>query len=155
MNREYVIVDIDGTVSNVGKRTKYAEKGQWEKYHKLCYKDTPNFNVIKIVKALQKSYIILFCTGRATYNGVVSKTIKWIKKYIGINCVLDRNLLMRKEGDYRPDEEVKCGNIHLLGIRQENIVCVLEDKNSMVAHWRKLGFTCLQVSAGYDRKIKE
>lgn len=148
-----VIVDIDGTIAEVSEeRSRLAEAGKWKKFHKKCHKDNPNINVIKIVKALQKDNVIIFCTGRTAYRIVVKKTQKWISKHVGIECILGCNLLMRSIGDERSDVVVKMENTKLNSITPEKTLCVLEDKNSMVAEWRRRGFTCLQVREGYDTK---
>jgi len=57
-------------------------------------------------------------------------------------------ILMRKDGDFRHDTITKPESLAEAGIPLDNIAFVLEDRNSMVSHWRKLGLTCLQVAEG-------
>lgn len=33
-------------------------------------------------------------------------------------------------------------------IDKSKVLCILEDRNSMVRKWRELGYTCLQVAEG-------
>jgi hypothetical protein len=55
---------------------------------------------------------------------------------------------MRKSGDYRKDYEVK-KEIYETYIKDKfNVLCVLDDRQSVVDMWRSLGLTCLQVNYG-------
>ena len=54
-------------------------------------------------------------------------------------------LRMRKIGDHRPDTIIKP---HLIESIRDRVELILEDRNSMVAKYRELGYTCLQVAEG-------
>ena len=72
------------------------------------------------------------------------ETLIWLLSYIGVIPPND-GLLMRKDGDFRHDTEVKPELIEPI---KDRILCILEDRASMVAKWRELGYTCLQVAEG-------
>ena len=55
---------------------------------------------------------------------------------------------MRKDGDYRHDTEVKPELLAKKGINPTDVWFILEDRDSMVAKWRELGYRCLQVADG-------
>ena len=142
MKKDIILVDIDGTISLPGDRLKYLQgKKNWDAFYEACGEDEPNMPVIRTVLALSTCYQIVYCTGRR--KGVAEKTVEWLRKYSlwGGNEVL----LMRPDGDHRHDTEVKPELVeHIKG----RILCILEDRASMVAKWRELGYTCLQVAEG-------
>ena len=57
-------------------------------------------------------------------------------------------LLMRDRYDDRPDVQVKRDlyDRHVRG--RYDVLCVLDDRSSVVQGWRDLGLTCLQVAPG-------
>ena len=145
MNKDIVIVDIDGTIAKVGDRLKYLqqEPKDWDSFYEHCDEDKPIEYIIRVVKDLYFcGYNIVFCTGRR--ESVRNKTIEWIKKYLNFNPCGYR-LLMRENNDWRHDTEVKP---QMLDFPASKVLFVLEDGNSMVKKWRELGYACLQVNDG-------
>ena len=59
----------------------------------------------------------------------------------------DWELHMRKEGDYRPDTTIKYEMMYELKITPDDVLCILDDRQSVVDMWRQEGFRCLQVDA--------
>lgn len=53
---------------------------------------------------------------------------------------------MRGKGDRRPDHLVKKELALELDLKPENVLCVFDDRTSVVEMWRKEGFRCLQVA---------
>jgi len=144
--KRIVIVGIDGTISKVGDRLKYLNQTpkDWDSFYKACDEDEPIDDVLNLVYTLdQEDYDIIFCTGRRSSER--TKTIKWIDENIVLS---DYKLLMRPTKDHRHDTIVKPELLENHGIPLDNIMFVLEDRNSMVAKWRELGLTCLQVAEG-------
>ena len=87
---------------------------------------------------------IVFCTGRR--ESVREKTKEWL--FWNVIASDDPNLLMRKDGDWRHDTEVKPELLQKEGITPDDVYFILEDRDSMVAKWRELGYRCLQVANG-------
>lgn len=142
-----IVVDIDGTIAKVGDRLKYLqqEKKDWDAFYEHCYEDEPIKDIIELVELMQiHEYNIVFCTGRR--ESVRKKTEDWLFKNIW--CLREYKLLMRKDNDYRPDTEVKPELLANAGITPDNVWFILEDRDSMVAKWRELGYRCLQVADG-------
>lgn len=134
--QDAVICDIDGTIALHG-----AERGHFE-YEKVLG-DQPNWPIIDLVKATaaDKRCQIIFVSGRE--SRAWSDTIEWLSKH-GLHGLL----FMRKTGDHRKDAIIK-REIFDEHIRNKwNIRYVLEDRNQVVALWRSLGLTCLQVAEG-------
>lgn len=143
MRKKIVVVDIDGTVSKVGDRLKYLqqEKKDWDSFYEHCDEDEPIDDMCQLVADLfVLGNDIVFCTGRR--NGVRQKTEEWLDENIGV----DYELLMRKDGDWRHDTEVKPEL--LANYTPDDVYLILEDRDSMVTKWRELGYRCLQVNNG-------
>lgn len=144
--KNVVVFDIDGTIAKVGDRLKYLqqEKKDWDSFYEHCYEDSPIGDIIELLKVLYKDdFCIVFCTGRR--ESVRFMTKDWIRKHTGI---MDFLLLMRPDGDFRHDTLVKPELLAAKGITPEDVLCIFEDRNSMVTRWRDLGFRCLQVCEG-------
>jgi len=60
---------------------------------------------------------------------------------------LQPNLEMRSEGDRRPDTQVKFEMMYEYKITPEEVVCILDDRQSVVDMWRENGFNVMQVNA--------
>jgi len=148
---KYVIVDIDGTVAHSPTRQAEIlrlleitpiEEMPWPELFKDCDNDDPIWPVIDLIRTLIGRYHIVFCTSRD--SGFKEKTRKWLDDHTGL---WKSPLLMRKSiDDHRSDSIVKPELIEEAGINKYNTAFILEDKNSMVATWRELGFTVLQTA---------
>jgi uncharacterized HAD superfamily protein len=142
--KKTVVVDIDGTIAKVGERLKYLqmETPDYDKFYASCFDDEPIQEIVELVDYLQLKYKIVYCTGRR--EEVRALTEKWLLKQ-GLDLEI---LLMRPNNDHRHDTEVKPDQITKAGILLKDIAFVLEDRDSMVALWRRLGLRCLQVNYG-------
>lgn len=141
-----VVVDIDGTIAKVGERLKYLqqEKKDWDSFYEHCDEDEPIRDVISIIEDLYyEGRNIVFCTGRR--KSVAEKTRDWLLKHTKVKSF---DLLMRPDGDFRHDTMVKPELLDQMKITPDRVLCILEDRDSMVAKWRELGYRCLQVDRG-------
>ena len=150
MKKKIVIVDIDGTIAKIGDRHKYLEQvpKDWDKFYEACDEDEPIKKMIELVRVLDDHYKIVFCTGRR--ESVMEKTVEWLSEHIyGVDMAyFGAVLLMRKDSDKRHDTKAKPEMLKEMGIGSEDVAFIIEDRNSMVAKWRELGFTCLQPAIG-------
>lgn len=165
--KKIVVVDIDGTIANIDHRLHYIKDIQnpdWDKFFKKCDKDSPIEDIVELVNMFYRSdKFIIFLTGRSQV--VLNETWMWIaNNFTGFRRIKDGSryagtqqsaLVMREEGDHRPDTEVKPELLQdffdEMDGRQFNksmIHLILEDRDSMVKKWRELGYTCLQASDG-------
>ena len=141
--KNIVVVDIDGTIAKVGDRRKYItdqNPRDYDAYYEHVGEDEPIKEIIAIVQALSYKNHIVFCTGRAARCR--TQTIEWLDKYF----IRGYNLLMRKDGDHRHDVDVKPQLLQRASIYPNQVLCILEDRSSMVRKWRELGYRCLQVA---------
>lgn len=145
--KDTIIVDIDGTIAKIGDRLKYLqqEKKDWDSFYEHCDEDEPIKDIIELIELMQiHEYNIVFCTGRR--ESVRKKTEDWLFKNVW--CLREYKLLMRKDNDWRHDTEVKPELLANAGITPDDVWFVLEDRDSMVAKLRDLGFRVLQVNDG-------
>ena len=54
---------------------------------------------------------------------------------------------MRGRHDFRPDTEVKLEMVQDLGFTPDDVLCIFDDRQSVVDMWRANGYRCLQVNA--------
>ncbi len=137
-----VIVDIDGTVALMGK----GEAGRRAFYHwDRVGEDDPNRPVIELVGVLRRAgYQILFVSGRDEVCR--EETLRWLDQHDV--AAPGEPLWMRRHKDKRPDTEVKL-EIYKRHIEPSwHVAYVLDDRDAVVAMWRSLGLTVLQVAPG-------
>jgi len=133
---EAILVDIDGTVALMGRRSPYDFSRVGE--------DTPNHAVIAAVRAMHAAgYLVVYCSGRD--DTCRDQTAGWLDEHVGVPY---EALLMRKAGDHRRDSIVK-GELFEAHVRDAyRIACVFDDRRQVVAMWRSLGLTVMQVADG-------
>jgi predicted kinase len=148
-NVETVLCDVDGTVALLNGRDPYDES--------CVANDLPNGPVIEVLQALtgqgswersgrfDRSYDVVFMSGRS--EACRDDTVAWISKHIGI-YEFEVELYMRPVGDNRSDHEVKLELFNRHIRKFKNVKVVLDDRDSVVRLWRRLGLTCLQVADG-------
>jgi predicted kinase len=134
------IVDVDGTLA-LGR---FREPGRRSPYDwSRVGEDDPHRPVILLVGALADAgYRLVVMSGRSDICR--DATHRWLTDH-GITPDV---LLMRQDGDYRPDHVVK-GELFDRHVRGSYCVHgVLDDRDSVVAMWRSLGLMCAQVAPG-------
>lgn len=141
----YLIVDLDGTVSNCDHRHELAQAGEWDKFHELCTLDTPYTDMIDMLRHL--SHLTLVgCTGRNSKHRSI--TTQWL---FSNGLILD-HLLMRADDDYSPAVDLKIklleeffgGKAAVL----DNVLMMFEDNDKIVEGLRNYGMTILQPRNG-------
>lgn len=135
-----IIVDMDGTLAHVGKRSPYDDH--------LCEVDVVNENVDYVTNLIKNhgnaEMKMIIVSGRDEGRSREA-TERWLKA----NDINYDMLIMRKAGDTRPDDIVKSELYweHIAG--QYWVRCVFDDRDSVVDMWRReLGLTVMQVNFG-------
>jgi hypothetical protein len=141
-----IIVDLDGTLYNSVGRSHLAKAGLWDDFHSQSVFDQPNYDVLELVQLLSKDHTMLGITGRnERFRNI---TNAWLTRW---SVPLD-DLLMRPDGNYHPDTEVKLSLLHRwLGKNNRTmreIWFAMEDRDKMVDAWRNANIPCYQVRAG-------
>ena len=151
---KYIVVDIDGTIAQIHPERLKLIQGKnkdWDAFYKACHMDTPIQNVIDMIEIMIcDSYCEwVFVTGRSEICR--QETFDWLNKHMEYYAS-DSDICMRKEGDFRPDTEVKPELLNKymedFGLDKEDILVIFEDRDSVVEKWRELGYTVAQVAKG-------
>lgn len=130
-----IICDLDGTLALMNGRNPYDAA--------QCENDLLNEPIADIVNSCYVSgTTIILVSGR----GVQHKphTARWLAQK-GVDYHF---LFMRAEGDSRKDAIVKQEIYENHIAKQYNIKFVIDDRAQVVAFWRSMGLTCLQVADG-------
>lgn len=149
--RNYLIVDLDGTLCNSSHRQHLAQARQWDEFHSLIHLDTVCEEVATVILALQKynrNLITLAVTGRNESNRVA--TAKWLLNH-RLGALFDE-VLMRPDFDGTPDHDLKPKMLEeYFGSKDkvlENVLIVLEDRTKVVESLRNYGLVVFQVREG-------
>ena len=134
---EAVIVDIDGTMATMKDRSPY----DWMRVGE----DEPVQAVIDAVKAAHAyGARIIFMSGRDASCRYI--TVGWLRQHVGPDMPF--KLFMRAEGDNRKDDIVKYELFNEHVRNKYHVKYVLDDRDQVVAMWRKLGLPTFQVEYG-------
>jgi len=131
------IADVDGTLAIRTGRGPF----DWH----LAGEDLPNRPVVMAIQALAAHpdvSAIIAITGR--HEALRRLTTTWLDS----QDVPFTELLMRADGDNRPDEVVK-EEIYRRDIAPRfRVMGVIDDRGKVVSMWRRIGLVCLQVAEG-------
>jgi phosphoglycolate phosphatase-like HAD superfamily hydrolase len=135
---QWVVFDLDGTICDTEHRQEFAAAKDWDGFHSRLMKDQPVYGIQVLLKAMWRMGLqIGLATGRP--EKYRKDTCDWLDWH-GIPF---HTLIMRRDGDFRPDTDVK--REMFLG---ERIVFVVEDRARVVEMWRARGELCLAVAKG-------
>ena len=147
--KRIVIFDLDGTLADTSHRLHFirsAEAGfkpDWDAFFDACSDDTPLWPFIVLGQELSRAgHPIIIVTGRSAR--VRDKTLAWLTAH----NFPAAQILMRPEGNFKPDDEIKREWFEASGLKPQDISYVFEDRTRCVKMWRDLGIPCLQVSEG-------
>jgi hypothetical protein len=140
--RKAVIFDLDGTLALIDHRRHFVEgaKKNWRAFFAACAGDVPNLPVVEVARALNLHFQTVIFSGRS--DEVLAETLDWLKRH-DVPCDY---LVMRRAGDFTPDDELKRG--WLGHFDRGQIVCVFDDRAKVVRMWREEGVACFQVAPG-------
>lgn len=128
------IVDLDGTLALLGNRRPY----DWA----LVGQDQPNPAVVEVVKALAEANSIIVMSARD--GSCLPQTVAWLR----VHGIPYSELHMRAAGDQRKDSIVKAELFDRHVRHRYNVRGVLDDRDQVVALWRGIGLSCMQVAPG-------
>ena len=135
-----VLTDIDHTVSDAAWRDPMIGKVSWDDYHAAGWEDKPIAGVVGLLCALRDSgYYIAAVTARPEKWRIL--TMKWL---IDHKVPVDE-LMMRPDDCRLPGAQVKAQLISGRFACMEEVAFALEDRDDMVAMYKLLGITVLQV----------
>jgi hypothetical protein len=139
---EIIVVDLDGTL---------AERDESEADCRGPFdwgrvgEDQPVWPVIKLARLLMRDHPVLFVSGRM--EQCRRQSLMWLDaNVVAADHPMVLGLLMRPDGDQRPDYEVK-SEIYERDIEPYyDVAYVLDDRKQVVDMWRERGLTVLDVA---------
>jgi len=152
MSKRAYIFDLDGTLSDCAHRRYLVDgtaKKDYAAFNTLGEFDVPIApvaNLFKLFSRFQETMGIdlIVCTGRMGTSYLKIMTKRWLIN----NGLFYNRLMMRKEGDNRPDHIVKSEMLDTLIADGYEIELVFDDRKSVVKMWRERGLICLQCAEG-------
>ena len=106
MEKYWILVDIDGTLSDASKRAEMYLNGDtpdWDGFYAACGTDAPIETIINIVSHLCDFYDVVLCTGRR--KSCENATRAWLD--VNAPRLAKVPILFRNDGDKRHDTIVK------------------------------------------------
>ena len=148
MKSEAIIVDVDGTLAQFDpelvKQWVLGREKDWQPFFEHMSQAPVFENILKLVNILKaQQQKIIICSGRPRSYQV--HTVKWLERY---NIPYDAIYLRPDNADELNDEQVKDQLLQQMLADGYQPWLVLDDRNSVVEHWRHLGLTCLQCAPG-------
>lgn len=134
-----IIFDIDGTLADPKDRLHFLEKKDWNSFYDACLNDAPIHHVIYLLQELKKNHRIIILTGRP--ERIKDKTLHWLKA----NNISFDEIYFRKNGDHRPDYEIK---EEMLKALNRPIWFAVDDRKQVVDMFRRNNILCLQCKDG-------
>lgn len=143
-----VIFDLDGTLADIAHRRHHVEKSDktdadWRAFYAACAGDRVNFPVAQTFDALRAAgHQVWIVSGRS--DEVREQTEAWLQHH----CLVPDRLIMRKARDHQPDHKLKRSWLNDGTIPKPAVMCVFDDRSSVVSMWREEGLPCFQVAPG-------
>ncbi len=142
LKKPIVFVDIDGTLADVRHRLRHIRGGKrknWKAFFEAMDHDTPVVSTVAWVRSLACDHEVVIITGRPEHYR--ARTVAWLKQ----NDIPFADLFMRRDGDHRPDYEIK--EEALRHWPKERIKLVIEDRPPVCDMWLKHGVRCVLVES--------
>jgi hypothetical protein len=139
-----IIVDMDGTLADCSHRRHFVQgrNRNFNSFYHRCGDDPLHEHIGVIVNSVADHYKVLITTGRpAKYASV---TAMWL----GQNLIRFDAIFTRADGDYRADDVVKEEILDRDILPHFSPIFALDDRDRVVAMWRRRGIPCLQVAPG-------
>ncbi len=148
--RPLYIFDLDGTLALTEHRQhliRGTDKPDWSAFFAACVDDEVNWPVVSVLRGLLDAGAdVMIWSGRS--SEVMEPTREWLRQFLDDNHE-GVGLMMRREGDFTPDEVLKEGWLDSLNeYDRRRLVCVFDDRDKVVAMWRRRGIVCCQVAPG-------
>lgn len=150
-----IIFDIDGTLADVEHRRHHVANGkrEWGQFFDKMVDDPPLRDVCLLAELLgdhplvnQGAIKLFLFSGRPDTHR--EQTVEWLKVHARSYYEKAEALLMREEGDYRPDTEVKREMLRSIQSQGYDVRIVIDDRPSVVQMWKDEGITVLAHDSG-------
>lgn len=132
-----VIFDLDGTLADTRHRLHLIREKKHGEFGAACVHDTPYVYLVHLCNMISCNLPVFICTGRSAEYLI--QTQAWLSA----NNVKYQTLLMRAEGNHRPDAVVKKEMLNKIRRDGYEPLFAVEDRPSVVKMWREAGVPCL------------
>lgn len=169
--KDFVIVDVDGTLADTSHREHFVQKRwqtntacpahfpgpepsgkcvncgegylkkDWKSFFANVHLDQPIRPIFKLAKILSEHYYIIVVSGRPI-DPCGKPTEDWLNRHADFPIL---HLFMRASDDKGPDYQTKQEILDLLP--KDRIAYVLDDRPSVLRMWRNNGLTTLAVGS--------
>ena len=139
----FVIFDLDGTLADVEHRRHFISgpRGDWARFFAACVDDPPITPIIETLKLFRSvGHRVEIWSGRS--DEVRAQTDAWLSHHVGEGVTATR---MRQAGDHQPDDELKQSWLLSEATPPD---LIFDDRDKVVAMWRRNGIRCAQVAPG-------
>lgn len=149
-----VVFDIDNTLADNSHRNHFVANGKkdWKGFFGAMSQDVPVpavrllYNLVrqyrsKLPEELQHLDVVI-CSARP--DNYKRETEKWLLDHVGIY----EWLFMRQRNDFRRDDIIKEQILDFELLTRYNVEFVADDRDQVVAMWRRRGIPCFQVAPG-------
>jgi phosphoglycolate phosphatase-like HAD superfamily hydrolase len=140
-----IIFDIDGTLADLTHRRHFiaSKPKNWPAFQAHAHKDAVFEPVACLARSLGTlAHRIILCSGRGEQERAVTEA--WLEKY----QIHHDRLYMRAAGDYRADDIIKEELLDRMLADGFRPAIVFDDRDRVVALWRRRGLICCQVAEG-------
>ena len=151
-----IVCDLDGTLCEVEHRRHFVrppegQKKNWPAFFAGIKDDTVNKACKLLLIGMSKAhYQIVYCSGRGENER--KATVEWLETnkldIFAFSPIQKVPLYMRNRQDSRRDDIVKEIILDFEILTRYKPVFMIDDRDQVVAMWRKRGFTCLQINYG-------
>lgn len=133
-------------------------KPDWPAFYAACVHDEPNMPVIQTLQTLRRGGAECWIwSGRS--DEVRSETVAWLCRHGCFGWPANTlpawpfgapgRFRMRPAGDFTPDEKLKFGWLaEMEPPERRRLTAVFDDRDKVVAMWRRHGVPCFQVAPG-------
>lgn len=146
------LFDIDGTLADLTHRLPHIQKEpkDWDAFFDACHLDAPIPHMLRVANGLSHDAGLVFVSGRA--ERCRDATVKWLMAHLPElawnSDDTSRDVYMRKDGDHRPDNEVKSELLARIRADDHDPIMAFDDRDQVVKMWRAAGIPCAQVADG-------
>lgn len=149
MIKNIVIFDLDGTLALIDHRRHLVEgkEKDWKAFYAACVDDEPNHPVIAAFQSHRAAgHHCMVVSGRS--DEVRAETEAWLFEHVYQGEGIAFAPIMRSEGDFTPDDQLKRSWLNDGTIPRDRVLCAYDDRDKVVAMWRTEGIPCFQVAPG-------
>jgi hypothetical protein len=86
----------------------------------------------------RRGYKLIFLTARSSGYSGKEITVEWLNLHLNHEGIHDYKLIMRPDGDFRSDADVKYTLYHEMIMPHYDVMLAIDDKLSIISLWRSL-----------------